>query len=114
MRLAIHHPGTSTAQATLALKGRKELQPCARGVEGKLKPAGRDIAGLSATRKSRVSSPASSPVEHDALITTLPSEINNSKTKRPNSKISPGKMTVDQATVKKGLQAFRKNERHAK
>jgi hypothetical protein len=72
------------------------------------------MATLCSTRKSRVSSPASSPVEHDALITTLLSATNNATSKRLNSRISPDMMTVDQATMKKELQACHKNDQHAK
>jgi len=49
-------------------------------------------------------------VEHDALIATLPRAISNAAEKRRNSRMSPGVMSVDQATVKKELQACRKSD----
>ena len=62
-----------------------------------------------ATRKSRVTSPASSPVEHDALIVTLPKQADKARQANTNSRMSEGVMTVDQATVKKVLLACRKS-----
>jgi hypothetical protein len=40
----------------------------------------------------------------------LPSAISNAAAKRRNSRMSPGVMSVDQATVKKELQACRKSD----
>jgi hypothetical protein len=62
------------------------------------------------TRKSRVSSPASSPVEHDALIATLPRAVSNDPSESSNSRMSQGVMSVDQATVKKVLLACLKSD----
>jgi hypothetical protein len=49
-------------------------------------------------------------VEHDALIAMVPRGISNAAEKRRNSRMSPGVMSVDQATVKKELQACRKSD----
>jgi hypothetical protein len=49
-------------------------------------------------------------VEHDALIATVLKEISNAAEKRRNSRMSPGVMSVDQATLKKELQACRKSD----
>jgi hypothetical protein len=49
-------------------------------------------------------------VEHDALIATVPSAISNAAEKSRNSRMSPGVMSVDQATVKKELQAGSKSD----
>jgi hypothetical protein len=51
-------------------------------------------------------------MEHDALIATLPRAISNAAEKKRNSRMSPGMMSVDQATVKKELQPCRKSDPH--
>jgi hypothetical protein len=79
----------------LALNSAKQLQPCARLAEGNPSQPSREIARLLiSTRKSRASNPASSPVEHDVLITTLPNAIRNTASKSQNSRMSPGVMTM--------------------
>jgi len=104
MRLAIHHPGTSAERAAAVRQG------CWRQAEA----SRQRHCGAERNKKKQGLKPCLISLEHDALITTLLSAINNPTSKRPNSRISPGMMTVNQATVKKALQACRKNERHAK